>query len=117
MQHLKMASPVGLTLLSEEVSWAHRGVDIVAVDGLISHSCFPPWTAKSSNGEGGKAIVWLRDWLPIDLPPARVFTYGYHSSTVCGDWGIGEAADKLLDELRSVRVDKVGVGLPHSRAE
>jgi len=52
-------------------------LDIVAVHGL-GGDFFKTWT-KSSNREGEKDIFWLSQLLPIDLPGARVYSFGYES--------------------------------------
>ena len=49
-------------------------VDVIAVHGL-GGGAYKTWTH-----ENGK--LWLRDFLPGDLPGARVFTYGYDSTFV-----------------------------------
>lgn len=58
------------------------------------------WTHDSS----GKS--WLRDFLPKDLPGARVMTYGYDSSLVNSKsvMTIMEKAEGLLRELRFRRL-------------
>ncbi|PVF91312.1 hypothetical protein CPB86DRAFT_820593, partial [Serendipita vermifera] len=48
-------------------------VDIVAIHGLDGHR-ERSWTA--ANG-----TMWLRDLLPLDIPNARILTYGYDSDT------------------------------------
>ena len=70
---------------------------IVAVHGLDGHR-ERTWTAE--NGR-----LWLRDFLPLELPYARIFTFGYDSiltfsksSATIADFAIG-----LLDELDNVR--------------
>jgi hypothetical protein len=52
-------------------------LDIVAVHGL-GGDFFKTWT-KSSNIEGEKDICWLSQLLPIDLPKARIYSFGYES--------------------------------------
>ena len=44
--------------------------DIIAVTGLAGHA-FGSWAASPH--------MWLRDFLPIDIPRARVLLYGYDS--------------------------------------
>ncbi|KAI0543731.1 hypothetical protein F4679DRAFT_577412 [Xylaria curta] len=46
-------------------------VDIVAVHGL-NGKAYKTWT------DSGK--LWLADFLPLDIPRARIFTYGYNSA-------------------------------------
>ncbi|PVF91289.1 hypothetical protein CPB86DRAFT_719725, partial [Serendipita vermifera] len=48
-------------------------VDIVAIHGLDGHR-ERSWTA--ANG-----TMWLKDLLPLDIPNARILTYGYDSDT------------------------------------
>ncbi|KAI9708387.1 MAG: hypothetical protein M1820_004091 [Bogoriella megaspora] len=45
--------------------------DIIAVTGLAGHA-FGSWASSPFQ-------MWLRDFLPYDLPNARVLTYGYYS--------------------------------------
>ena len=61
----------GLKLLSKDLSKAvpQHNADIIAVHGLGGEA-YKTWT--HTNG-----TMWLRDFLPSDLPGARVFTYGY----------------------------------------
>ena len=46
---------------------------IIAVTGLDGHA-IGSWKAK------GSSDVWLRDWLPMDIPSARVILYGYETA-------------------------------------
>ncbi|PVF91851.1 hypothetical protein CPB86DRAFT_802509 [Serendipita vermifera] len=48
-------------------------VDIVAIHGLDGHR-ERSWTAANGN-------MWLQDWLPDDIPNARILTYGYDADT------------------------------------
>lgn len=63
----------GLFNLGEEKSPEEYNVDIVAVHGLGGH-----WK-KTWTAENGK--MWLRDFLPNQLPTARIMSYGYNSKT------------------------------------
>lgn len=71
-------------------------VDIISIHGLNGDS-FTTWTHK--NGR-----LWLRDFLPADLPGCRVFTYGYPSQI----WshsiaGVRVYAGRLLDLIRDIQ--------------
>ena len=72
-------------------------VDIVAVHGL-GGGAYKTWT--HDNGK-----LWLRDFLPGDLPGARVFTYGYNSTFVFSrETGtLREYARALLEDIRCER--------------
>ncbi|KAK1977851.1 hypothetical protein LZ30DRAFT_243022 [Colletotrichum cereale] len=48
-------------------------VDVVAVPGLASHA-IGSWKSTSSSD------VWLRDYIPRDIPNVRVLLYGYDTS-------------------------------------
>ncbi|KAI0545822.1 hypothetical protein F4679DRAFT_559895 [Xylaria curta] len=51
-------------------------VDIVCVHGLGGHR-EATWTAQEP--ETGRTVFWIRDFLPDELPHARIMTYGYSS--------------------------------------
>ncbi|PVF91422.1 hypothetical protein CPB86DRAFT_878527 [Serendipita vermifera] len=48
-------------------------IDIIAIHGLDGHR-ERSWTAENGT-------MWLRDLLPLDIPSARILTYGYDSDT------------------------------------
>lgn len=89
----------GLFLLSDEVrqQMPKYNVDIVAVHGL-GGDAYRTWT--HDNGK-----IWLRDFLPTDIPEARVFTYGYNSTLLFSrETGrLREYARALLEVIRSER--------------
>ncbi|KAI5789508.1 hypothetical protein FPQ18DRAFT_261384, partial [Pyronema domesticum] len=47
---------------------------IVAITGLSAHA-FGSWKSPDQ-----AHVMWLRDFLPVDLADSRVLTWGYHSS-------------------------------------
>ncbi|XXH01286.1 hypothetical protein Hte_007641 [Hypoxylon texense] len=61
-------SPTGSNLQTE--------VDIVCIHGLGGHR-EDTWTAKQP--ETGRTVFWIKDFLPAELPHARIMTYGYSS--------------------------------------
>ncbi|KAF4418794.1 Protein SERAC1 [Colletotrichum fructicola Nara gc5] len=69
-------------------------VDIVAVHGLNGHREHT-WTAS-----GGKH--WLRDFLPTDLPNARVLCWGYDANTHSNS---GVSIQYLYDHARELVAD------------
>ncbi|MCJ1475005.1 hypothetical protein MMC13_003665 [Lambiella insularis] len=72
-------------------------IDVVAVHGLGGNA-YTTWT----NGNGK---LWLRDFLPDDMPGARIFTYGYNSAFAFSrETGtLREYARALLEDIRCER--------------
>ena len=69
-------------------------LDIVAIHG-INGDPLKTWTCETTGG------LWLRDFLPDDVPGARVFSFGYDAQ-VCFSKsisGIDEFAIMLLNQL------------------
>ncbi|MCJ1346181.1 hypothetical protein MMC31_004395, partial [Peltigera leucophlebia] len=61
--------PYGLKILAGGVDPI---VDIVAIHGLNGHR-EATWTVNGVN--------WLRDLLPLNIPNARIYTWGYDANT------------------------------------
>ena len=59
---------------------------------------FNTWTASNKK-------MWLRDFLPEELPRARIFIYGYNGNAVLepSTAGVSEAANNLLNWLKLER--------------
>lgn len=76
---------------------ARSSIDIVALHGLHGDA-YNTWTHQ--NGK-----LWLRDFLPQQLPGSRVFTFGYPSEVAftLATGQLGEFARSLLEELNYVR--------------
>jgi hypothetical protein len=72
-------------------------VDIVALHG-INGDAYDTWTHR--NGK-----LWLRDFLPEQLPGARIFTFGYPSEVAftLATGRLGDFARSLLEGLNYVR--------------
>ncbi|CAG9943010.1 unnamed protein product [Clonostachys rosea f. rosea IK726] len=75
-------------------------VDIIAVPGLGSHAI---GGFKLKNG----TTNWFRDFLPEDIPQARLLAYGYDSSLAATDakYSIGDLAKTFLDSFLAFRDD------------
>ncbi|KAL6695606.1 hypothetical protein J3F84DRAFT_408618 [Trichoderma pleuroticola] len=73
-------------------------VDIIAVTGLAGHA-FGSWKSKS------KPDMWLRDFLPISIPNARVLTYGYDTKLPGSrsKSSILQLSRKLLESIKTTR--------------
>jgi hypothetical protein len=89
----------GLFPLNESIGQtaSNISVDVVAVHGL-GGDAYKSWTH-------GNGKLWLRDFLPGDLPCARVFTYGYNSAIVFSreTSTLRDYARALLEDVRSER--------------
>lgn len=94
----------GLFLLNPQSSHADTvnvgesySVDIVAVHG-ITGDAFDTWT--DPNGK-----LWLRDFLPNDLPGIRVFSFGYAAEVVfsLGTGDLDAYSRSLLEALKGQR--------------
>ncbi|KAL2048275.1 hypothetical protein N7G274_000186 [Stereocaulon virgatum] len=86
---------VGLFELS--ASNGPKTVDVVAVHGLQGDAL------KTWEHENGS--LWLRDFLPKDLPSAYVMTFGY-DSTVAFSKSVAEIEDKALDLLNRLGAER-----------
>ena len=71
---------------------------IVAVHGLGGHP-YDTWTEEKS----GK--MWLRDFLPSQVPRTRIMSYGYDSLVAFSksELELGDVAADLLDRLDGER--------------
>ena len=79
---------IGLFELSTNES--EKTVDVVAVHGLQGDA-YKTW--EHDNGS-----LWLRDFLPADIPNARIMTFGY-DSTVAFSKSVAGIEDKALELL------------------
>ncbi|MCJ1344417.1 hypothetical protein MMC31_002620, partial [Peltigera leucophlebia] len=79
---------IGLFELSKNES--EKTVDVVAVHGLQGDA-YKTW--EHDNGS-----LWLRDFLPADIPNARIMTFGY-DSTVAFSKSVAKIEDKALELL------------------
>ncbi len=79
---------VGLFELSTNET--EKTIDVVAVHGLQGDA-YKTW--KHDNGP-----LWLRDFLPADIPEARIMTFGYDSA-VAFSKSVAKIEDKALELL------------------
>ena len=75
-------------------------IDIVTIHG-ITGDAYDTWTH-----ENGK--LWLRDFLPKDIPGARVFSFGYPAEVFCslGTGNLDTFGRSLLERLKRERRQK-----------
>ena len=76
--------------------------DIIAVTGLAGHA-FGSWAASPD--------MWLRDFLPNDLPKARVLLYGYNSNLA------GNQSKNITSDFSKSFVNKFHTMRSQSRSE
>lgn len=79
---------IGLFELS--TNECEKNIDVVAVHGLQGDA-YKTW--EHDNGS-----LWLRDFLPADIPHARIMTFGY-DSTVAFSKSVARIEDKALELL------------------
>jgi hypothetical protein len=76
-------------------------VDIVAVHG-ITGDAYTTWEDKKTK------TLWLRDFLPTELPGARIYSYGYGAEVFLSraTGNMKSFANGLLTDLGHVRKGK-----------
>ncbi|KAK1712736.1 hypothetical protein BDP67DRAFT_516742 [Colletotrichum lupini] len=75
-------------------------VDVIAMSGLGGH-------AFGSFKERGGPFMWLRDALPLDVPNARILTYGYDTQLLRSS-----SFQNLSDLGRALQIDLRGIQDP-----
>ncbi|KAK8011642.1 hypothetical protein PG990_010607 [Apiospora arundinis] len=103
----KGLAQLGLHVIEDKDPEAAEAIDIVAIHGLNGH-WDTTWTDEATKKN------WLRDFLPLRFPKARVMSFSYNSvvqfSKAVAD--IADFADQLLTGLDSVRTTIAGQGRP-----
>lgn len=104
------SSIYGMFILEDKSSEEANVVDVVAIHGLGGHYLHT-WTATDAKGNPS---VWLRGFLPHQLPNARIMSYGYDSTVQFNKSvaGISDFATQLLEDLRSWRKSREEEGRP-----
>ncbi|KAF3766683.1 hypothetical protein M406DRAFT_233005, partial [Cryphonectria parasitica EP155] len=82
-------------------------VDIVALHGLNGH-WETTWQSTTSSVKG-RPVMWLRDFLPEQVPRARIMSFGYDSALFFGKSvsDVDTFAEQLLEALLPLRLDEV----------
>jgi len=79
-------------------------IDIIAVHGLNgkSHST---WTSRS---DAHGVVNWIQDFLPVEFPGSRIYTFGYNADLFWsqGNGDIASFAQDLLCELTKERLSR-----------
>ena len=78
-------------------------VDIIAITGLAGHA-FGSWSTPTQK-------MWLRDFLPRDIPRARILLYGYDSHIV------NSQSRSILADFSSNFIAKFSAMRAHSHSE
>ncbi|KAK9772031.1 putative Protein kinase domain-containing protein [Seiridium cardinale] len=86
----------GLTQISDKPR-KETELDIVFITGLDGHA-YGSWTARQSG------VTWPRDFLKVDLPQARVMTYGYN--TKLSNAMLHTFDDFVTDFLSCIELDR-----------
>ncbi|KAF9872960.1 ankyrin repeat domain-containing protein [Colletotrichum karsti] len=89
---------LGITPLYDSEASADA-CDVIAVPGLASH-------AVGSWKTPGENEVWLRDWLPKDIPNVRVLLYGYDTTLLKNEStsSIEDLSRRLLESVTTFRL-------------
>ncbi|KAI9777234.1 MAG: hypothetical protein M1839_008964 [Geoglossum umbratile] len=95
----------GMFILEDKPEDETGLVDIVAIHGLTGHYR-NTWRAKS---DSGKEHNWLKDFLPQEIPNARIMSFGYNSAVQFSKSvaDIETFADGLVEDLMSWRRSSV----------
>lgn len=83
-----------------------KTIDVVAVHGLQGDA-FKTW--EHENGS-----MWLQDFLPADIPDARIMTFGY-DSTVAFSRSVAKIEDKALELLNHLSAERFSTASGTSR--
>ncbi|KAK8101508.1 hypothetical protein PG999_011882 [Apiospora kogelbergensis] len=98
---------LGFHIIEDKDPGSAEAIDIVAIHGLNGH-WDTTWTDEATNKN------WLKDFLPLKFPSARVLSFSYNSvvqfSKAVAD--ISDFAEQLLTGLDSIRTTVAEQGRP-----
>ncbi len=90
-----------------QTDFSFPSLSVVAVHGLnprnksLQDHAWDTWRKPS----GQQGHLWLRDYLPSDIPNARIFLYEYDSSVLGSNKeSFADAGNSLLEWLRIARL-------------
>ncbi|KFY84990.1 hypothetical protein V500_08810 [Pseudogymnoascus sp. VKM F-4518 (FW-2643)] len=91
----------GMFIFADQPSYRAQAVDIIAIHGL-NGDYQRTWTSTLPSGQ---KVNWLEDFLPAQIPNARVMAYGYNSAVQFSKSaaGIEAFAEGFLEELLTWR--------------
>jgi hypothetical protein len=97
---VKAEKKFGLFVFHEQSEDSINVVDIVAVHGLNGH-----FQKTWQTTQDGQEVNWLRDFLPKQIPFARVLSFSYNSTVMFTKSvaDIGTFSEQLLEDLLSMR--------------
>jgi hypothetical protein len=82
-----------------------KRTSIIAVHGLNGHA-YGTWTC-CEDSRANIEPMWLRDFLPNQLPSARILVYGYNSAVMGPNSGVSGVRDFALDLLQRITDNRV----------
>ena len=107
----ELTAPLSVSQDKEPVSYDINIVDVHGLGGHLKRT----WTCKRSHlpDEGTDAdadVLWLTEFLPNDIPGARVYSFGYDSTPTFSKStaGIRDSARGLLEYLLNI-VENVSI--------
>ncbi|KAL2049341.1 hypothetical protein ABVK25_010351 [Lepraria finkii] len=92
---------MGLTTLAAPTE---PRLEIIAVRGLNGHA-YGTWTCREES-RANIEPMWLRDFLPGQIPIARILVYGYNSAVTGPNIGVSGVRDFAHDLLQRITDDR-----------
>jgi len=92
---------LGLSLLSrlDDEHLTTTSADIIAIHGINGHAHYT-WMVDGNDGP-----LWLRDFLPHEIPGARVYSFGYDFRVLFSkaNWDLTSISRSFLTQLVAAR--------------